>query len=82
MFLLGLLRPFALKIAAGVAIALAVMALVLGIRRSGKFAERADQLVRERKAIHVRREVEDDIGRLDADARRQRLRKWADRDTL
>ena len=82
MFLLGLLRPFALKLLMVGAIALAVLAVLFGARRSGVMAERADQFKRERKAIHERREVEDEVERLAPDARRERLRRWSRRDSV
>lgn len=43
-FLLGLLKPVALKIMAGLAIAGAALALYYSVRQSGRLAERADNL--------------------------------------
>lgn len=78
-FLIGLLKPFALKIALWGAIGLAVLAVLAGVRNSGKQAERVANLKRSLEAENARRQVDVDVSTAD-DAERERLRKRWSRD--
>lgn len=53
-FVLGLLKPFALKILAGLAMVAAVLAAFYSTKQAGRMAERAD---RARKTAEVQREM-------------------------
>ena len=64
-FLGRLLAPFALRIAAGLAIAAVVAAVLFGARQAGRNAERVDQL---RKSLKIKN------AQLDAASRRPRDR--------
>lgn len=50
-FLLGLLKPFALKLLMGVAIAGAIAAVLMGARNAGRNAERVDVM---RKTLEIK----------------------------
>ena len=57
-FILGILKPFALKIALWGGIALAVLAVLAGVRNSGKQAERVTNLKKALEIENERRQVD------------------------
>jgi len=63
-----------LLLAGGVTLALTLA--VLGIRKSGRDAERADQAHRSLEAEHERKKLDADVGRADDPALDARLRRW------
>ena len=76
-FIGGLLKPIALKLLMGVAIAGAVAAVLLGARNAGKNAERVAGMKRQLDNVKERNRVERETGRLGPDAVHGRLRdKW------
>lgn len=76
-FILGLLKPFALKIALWGAVGLAVLGVLAGVRKSGRDAERVTNLKKALEAENERRQVDVDVAGAD-DAERERLRrKWS-----
>lgn len=78
-WLLGTLKPFGLKIALWGAIALAVLTVLAGVRKSGRDAERVSNLKKALEAENERKQVDADISGAD-DARRAGLRlKWTRR---
>lgn len=80
-FVGGLLKPFALKLLIGLAIAGAVAAVLLGARNAGRNAERLRTLEKQLQNVRTRNEVEREVGSLGPDAVRERLReRWTRRD--
>lgn len=76
-FILGLLKPFALKIALWGAVGMAVLGVLAGVRKSGRDAERVTNLKKALEAENERRQVDVDVAGAD-DAERERLRrKWS-----
>jgi len=76
-FLLGLLKPYALKLLAGLAIAGAVLAVLAGARNAGRTAERVDGMRRQLNNVKERTDVENRVAHAKP-ADRQRLRdKWS-----
>lgn len=71
-FLLDLLKPFALKIALWGAIALAVLAVLAGVRKSGRDAERVANLKKALEAENERRQVDVDVA-TGGDGERKRM---------
>ena len=77
-FLGSLFTGIGLKIMAGVAIAAAVAAVLLGARQSGRTAERVDALKRTFENVEKANEIERDVMRAGGDAARERLLdRWA-----
>ena len=79
-FIGGLLKPFALKLLMGVAIAGAVAAVLLGARNAGKNAERVAGMKRQLDATRSRDETDRRTARLGDDAVHKRLLdRWSRR---
>ena len=76
-FLLGLLRPFALKLLAGIAVVGAVLMVLLGARNAGRTAERVDGLRRQLNHVKERIDVEDSMARARPADRRRLRDKWS-----
>lgn len=74
-----LLAPYALKLLAGLAIAAAVGGVLLGIRNSGRQAERVERMQKDLKNVETRQAVERRSSDLDDDALDDRLRAPARR---
>lgn len=78
-FLFGVLRPYALKIAAAAAIAGAVLLVLLRVHNAGRAAERIEGMSRQLDNVRKRDDVENRLAGADA-AERKRLRdKWTRR---
>jgi hypothetical protein len=75
-FLLGLLKPYALKLLAGLAIVGAVLAILLGAKNAGRAAERVDGMRRQLDNVKERTDVENDVARADPVERSRLRRKW------
>ncbi|MEX2450926.1 MAG: hypothetical protein WD407_08740 [Rhodospirillales bacterium] len=79
-FILGLLKPFALKILMGAVMVGTVAAILFGARQAGRTAERVEGLRRQLKNVEKRRDVENDIDRASDDDVDRRLRAEWQRD--
>jgi hypothetical protein len=79
-FLGGLLKPFAVKLLMGLAIAGAVAAVLLGARNAGRNAERVAGMKRQLDATRSRDETDRRTARLDDAAVHERLLdRWSRR---
>jgi hypothetical protein len=79
-FIGGLLKPFALKLLMGLAIAGAVAAVLLGARNAGRNAERVAGMKRQLDATRSRDETDRRTARLDDAAVHERLLdRWSRR---
>lgn len=66
------------KVVAWVAAALGFLGLLFQQRRAGAKAERAKQEKKEQRARDIAEDVENDIGTIPPDRRREELGKWSD----
>lgn len=74
-----LLAPYALKLLAGLAIAAAVAGVLLGVRNSGRQAERVERMQKDLQNVETRQAIERGSRDLDDDALDDRLRPPARR---
>lgn len=79
-FLLGLVKPFALKILIGIAVAGLVIAVYMRGRSSGRAEAVIEGLERKLENVERRHEVEREVDRLSGDAVADRLRERWSRD--
>ena len=79
-FILALLKPFALKIALWSGIAVAVLAILAGVRNSGRQAERVTNLKKALEAENERKQVDVDVAGAADNVERERLRERWTRD--
>ncbi len=75
-FLIGLLKPYALKLLAGLAIVGAVLAVLLGAKNAGRNAERVDGMRRQLDNVRERTNVENRVATADPAERSRLRRKW------
>lgn len=75
-FILGLLKPYALKLLAGLVIAGVVAAVLLGARNAGRMAERVEGIRRQLANVKERTDVENRVATADAAERGRLRRKW------
>lgn len=75
-FLLGLLKPDALKLLAGLAMVGAILAVLLGAKNAGRAAERVDGMRRQLVNVKERTDVENRVATAEPDERRRLRRKW------
>jgi len=78
-YLLGLLRPIALKLLAGLAVAGAILAALRGARTAGRAAERVDGLRRQLDNVKERNDVESRLAGAGAAERRRLRDTWTRR---
>lgn len=78
-FLIGLLKPFALKLLAGLAIAAAILFVILRVRHEGRMIERAEAYQRAARSAVQRRKIEVTVSGEDDEALNDALRAPAKR---